>query len=59
MTLSSVIRAAPRRLLGWFCACHWQRRDRQLLANLDERMLRDLGLDWTAMAEDDTQGFWR
>ena len=58
-TFSSALRAASRRLLGWLCACHRQRRDRRLLANLDQRLLRDLGLDRATIADDGTQGFWR
>jgi uncharacterized protein YjiS (DUF1127 family) len=57
-SFSSALRAASWRLLGWLSACHRQRRDRRLLANLDQRMLRDLGFDRVTIA-DDTQGFWR
>jgi len=56
MTVASAIRAGIRLLLGWLCACH---RDRQLLASLDARLLRDLGLDRKAVDSDSTQGFWR
>jgi uncharacterized protein YjiS (DUF1127 family) len=59
MTVPSAIRAAIRLLLGWLCACHRDRRDRQLLASLDPRMLRDLGLDRRAVEGDSTQDFWR
>ena len=35
------------------------RRDRQLLAILDERTLRDIGIDRAAIGDDSTMSFWR
>ena len=35
------------------------RRDRRLLASLDERMLRDIGIDRAAVEDDSTTSFWR
>jgi uncharacterized protein YjiS (DUF1127 family) len=35
------------------------RRDRQLLASLDERTLRDIGIDRAAVKDDCTTSFWR
>ena len=48
-----------RPLLGRLRAFRAERRDRQVLASLDPRLLRDLGLDRTAIEDDSTEGFWR
>jgi uncharacterized protein YjiS (DUF1127 family) len=34
-------------------------RDRRLLASLDDRMLRDIGIDRGAVENDGTTWFWR
>ncbi len=34
-------------------------RHRQLLVNLDDRMLRDIGIDRAAAESDSTNSFWR
>jgi uncharacterized protein YjiS (DUF1127 family) len=34
-------------------------RDRRLLARLDDRMLRDLGIDRALVDDDSTASFWR
>jgi uncharacterized protein YjiS (DUF1127 family) len=34
-------------------------RDRQLLARLDDRALRDIGIDRAAVDDDSATGFWR
>lgn len=59
MTLASVLCAMLRPLLGRLRAFRAERRDRQVLASLDPRLLRDLGLDRTAIEDDSTEGFWR
>jgi uncharacterized protein YjiS (DUF1127 family) len=47
------------RLAGRFIAWHRQRRDRQRLARLDDRSLRDIGIDRAAVEDESTASFWR
>ena len=47
------------RLIKHIFWLHQGYRNRQLLASLDERMLRDIGIDRAAVGSDSTVSFWR
>ena len=57
------LRAFVQRLVSWCSAfiTAWQRRrrDQQLLRHLDERSLRDLGIERPPLAQDDAIPPWR
>ncbi len=44
-----------KRVIAWYRG----RRDRQLLASLDDQMLRDIGIDRATAGSDSTTSFWR
>jgi uncharacterized protein YjiS (DUF1127 family) len=47
------------RLVEQVIARDQRRRDRRLLAILDDRMLRDIGIDRATAESDSTTSFWR
>ena len=47
------------RLLEFFVAWNRRRRDRQLLAELNEWILRDMGIDSTTAERDISMSYWR
>ena len=47
------------RLLEFFVAWNRRRRDRQLLAELNEWILRDIGIDSTTAERDISMSYWR
>ena len=51
--------AAARRWIA--CLARWREgaRDQRRLAQLDDRQLRDLGLDRTSVTEESAVAFWR
>jgi uncharacterized protein YjiS (DUF1127 family) len=56
-------RAGPARLLArWVArvrAWRKRRRDRRLLASLDDRSLHDIGIDRATVEDESTVSFWR
>ena len=46
-------------LVEWLRAWNRRRRDRRLLAGLDDRVLRDMGIDRVAVERDSAMSFWR
>jgi uncharacterized protein YjiS (DUF1127 family) len=47
------------RLVGHVISGHRASRDRQFLAGLDDRQLRDMGIDRATVGRDDGSAFWR
>jgi uncharacterized protein YjiS (DUF1127 family) len=47
------------RWAAWFSTWRKRRRDRQLLASLDDRSLGDIGIDRAKVEDDSTVSFWR
>jgi uncharacterized protein YjiS (DUF1127 family) len=47
------------RLVEYVIFWDQRRRDRRTLARLDERMLRDIGIDRATVEDDSTASFWR
>lgn len=46
-------------LVGLVMSMYEGRRDRELLAGLDDRQLRDIGIDRAVVGGSDASGFWR
>jgi uncharacterized protein YjiS (DUF1127 family) len=57
--LRIILGRALTRLVESVISWNQCRRDRQLLASLDERTLRDIGIDRAAVKDDCTTSFWR
>jgi uncharacterized protein YjiS (DUF1127 family)/uncharacterized membrane protein len=51
--------AALVRLIAWMISRRAHARSRQRLAGLDDRLLRDIGIDRTVVDDDSTSAFWR
>lgn len=51
--------AAPRRIVTWLRLCMARRRQRQALAELDDRLLADIGVSRGAAARECAKPFWR
>ena len=57
--LRAVLGLGLSRLLDLVVAWNRPRRDRQLLEGLNERILRDIGIESTGAERDSTMSFWR
>jgi uncharacterized protein YjiS (DUF1127 family) len=55
----ALVRRALARSLEYVVAQYLDRRDRRRLARLDDRMLRDIGVERGAVERDSTASFWR
>ena len=55
----AILRRTLVRLIEQVSAWHRCRHDRQLLASLDERRLRDIGIDGPTTESDSAMSFWR
>jgi uncharacterized protein YjiS (DUF1127 family) len=55
----AVLGLGLRRLLEFAVAWNGRRRDRQLLAELNERSLRDIGIGSTTAERDSSMSYWR
>ena len=51
--------ATLARLTAWIISRHAHARSRRRLADLDDRLLRDIGIDRTVVEDDSTSAFWR
>lgn len=47
------------RTFDWLAACHERGAQRRILASLDDRMLKDIGLGRGDVAEECAKPFWR
>ena len=56
---SAAVRAALRRFGGWCMTCIARSEQRRRLAELDEHMLRDIGVSPRDAAEESAKPFWR
>jgi uncharacterized protein YjiS (DUF1127 family) len=48
----------PRRALAWLLACHARQSERRALAELNERLLQDVGVTRSDVAMEIRKPFW-
>jgi uncharacterized protein YjiS (DUF1127 family) len=56
---AAAVMAALRRFGGWCFACFQRAEQRKRLAELDEHMLKDIGVSPRDAAEESAKPFWR
>lgn len=57
--LSRIAIAAACGLAGWIAACHARASQRRTLLDLDDRLLRDVGLTRSAARREAAKPWWR
>ena len=56
---AAALRAAATRFVAWCLACHARAEQRRDLAQLDERLLKDVGITRVQAAEEGAKPWWR
>jgi uncharacterized protein YjiS (DUF1127 family) len=56
---AAAVRAALRRFVRWCLLCHARAEQRRHLAELDERMLKDIGVTPAEAADESAKRWWQ
>jgi uncharacterized protein YjiS (DUF1127 family) len=59
IAIGGSVRAALGRFAAWCARCHARHEQRQRLTELDERMLKDVGISPGQAAEESAKPWWR